>query len=591
MNFKSKLQYPLDVEYILRKKKFIKRKLLENENFVEIKIAILGGSTTNEIKNLIEIFLLNTGIKPIFYESEYNKFYEESVFENKDLDQFNPDIAYIHTTNKNISNYPDIIDRDISIDNLINLELEKFQKIWDSLDKYNCDIIQNNFDLLPNRYFGDFDAYSNFGRINFINLLNVEFSKKANAIKNLYLNDIHYLSSLIGIKNWYDKNLWYQAKYALSYSAIPELAFNVSKIVSIIYGKTKKCIVLDLDNTCWGGVIGDDGQAGIDIGPESTIGQAYQEFQKYILDLHKRGITITVCSKNDFNTAKSGFDHPDSILSFSNFSAFEANWNSKDINILKIAKDINLSTNSIVFVDDNPVEREIVSNQIPDVAIVNASQITDFIDHIDRNGFFDILSLSNEDFIRNKFYVDNSKRDTELKKFENYNDFLKSLNMTAEIDTFKDIYLDRINQLINKTNQFNLTTQRYTLSQIKEINKDRNYITLYGKLFDKFGDNGIVSIIIGKIKNDECHIQLFLMSCRVIKRTMEYSMMNEFFNSCRNKGIKKIYGYYVPTKKNKMTENLFKTIGFEFLKKDGNNFVWQKKTNSTHENLSLIKII
>ena len=163
--------------------------------------------------------------------------------------------------------------------------------------------------------------------------------------------------------------------------------------------------------------------------------------------------------------------------------------------------------------------------------------------------------------------------------------------MTAEIDSFKEIYLDRITQLINKTNQFNLTTRRYTLSQIKEINKDRNYISLYGKLFDKFGDNGLVSIIIGKIKNDECHIKLFLMSCRVIKRTMEYTMMNEFFNFCRNKGIKKIYGYYVPTKKNKMTENLFKNFGFKLLEKDGNNFIWQKETKIANEDMSLIKVI
>jgi len=570
------LQYPLEINHILRKKKSIKKELLKNENLIEKNISILGGSTTSEIKNILELFLLNSGIKPNFYESEYNQYYEDALFGNEDLDKFNPDIVYIHTTNQNITQLPQPNNSENEIISLLDNELQRYKSIWSSLAKYDCAIIQNNFDYTIDRSLGNLDCYDIHGKTYFINQLNNEFSKISRGVKNLYINDINYLSSYIGLKNWFDRSLWHQAKYALSLDSIPELAFNISKIISAIFGKTKKCLVLDLDNTCWGGVIGDDGLDGIHIGTETAIAESYTSFQKYAKELKQRGVALAVCSKNDFKNAKEGFDHPDSVLKFDDFTSFKANWNPKNQNILDIAKEINIGIDSLVFIDDNPVERDIVFSQIPSVSVPNVgSDIVEFIAHIDRNGYFEPVSLSDDDINRSQYYEDNKKRANEQVTFQSYDEFLVSLDMTAEIKSFSSIYLGRITQLINKTNQFNLTTKRYTAGEIENISTSDEHIKIYGKLTDKYGDNGLIAVSIGSIKKRQCHIDLWLMSCRVLKRDMEFAMLDELVKQCTEKGVSTIVGYYYKSTKNNMVSNLYEKFGFNLLERSDEDSVWK----------------
>ncbi len=571
----SNFDYPLDVNKILRKKKSIKKNLLLNDNFIEKNIAILGGSTTAEIKNILELFLLKSGIKPNFYESEYNKYYEDALFGNEELDQFNPDIIYIHTANKNIIKYPEPKDSSEDIEKLLSSEIQKYQSIWSSLSKFDCAIIQNNFEYTENRNLGNLDCYDIHGKTYFINRLNEKFSQEARALKHLYINDINYLSSYIGLKNWFDKSLWHQAKYAVSMESIPELAFNISKIITSIFGKSKKCLVLDLDNTCWGGVIGDDGLDGINIGTETALNESYAAFQEYVKELKDRGITLAVCSKNDFTNAKEGFNHPDSILKFDDFASFKANWNPKNHNILDIAKEINIGIDSLVFIDDNPAERDLVLSQIPSVSVPNVGgDVIDFIRHIDRNGYFEPVSLSDDDKNRSQYYEDNKKRANEQATYQSYDDFLVSLEMTAEIKPFSSIYLDRITQLTNKTNQFNLTTKRYTGGEIQNISTSEEYIKIYGKLADKYGDNGLIAVSIGNIKNRQCHIDLWLMSCRVIKREMEFLMFDEFVKQSTEKGVSEIVGYYYKSSKNNMVSNFYEELGFTLSEVDNENTIW-----------------
>ena len=580
------LEYPLDIDKILRNKKSIKRELLNKENLESKKIAILGGSTTSEIKNILEIFLLNNGIKPDFYESHYNQYYEDALFGSEVLDSFNPDLIYIHTTNKNISCFPEIKNTHDEILSLLDSELEKYRSIWSALSKYNCPIIQNNFDYSEDRSFGNLDSYDIHGKTYFINLLNSKFSQEVSQIEGLYINDINYLSSYLGLKNWFDRSLWYQAKYAISLSAIPELAFNISKIINSIFGKSKKCLVLDLDNTCWGGIIGDDGVNGILIGLENAIAESYTGFQKYVKELKDRGIILAVCSKNDFKNAQEGFEHPDSILKFQDFAAFKANWNPKHQNILNLASEINIGVDSLVFIDDNPAERDLVSSQVPRASVPNVGKdVIKFIDFIDRNGYFEPISLSIDDINRNKYYEDNKKRSQEQSIFKSYDDFLVSLEMKAEIESFSSIYLDRITQLTNKTNQFNLTTKRYTASEIENIAKNAEYIKIYGKLSDKYGDNGLISVSIGRILANKCHIDLWLMSCRVIKRNMEFAMFDELVRQCREKGVIEIIGYYFKSSKNEMVSDLYKQFGFTILDTNGKDTTWSL-TISKYENLN-----
>jgi len=570
------LKHPLDVNKILRKKKSIKKCLLLDGNFIEKNIAILGGSTTSEIKNILEIFLLKNGIKPKFYESEYNKYYEDALFGSDGLDKFNPDIIYIHTTNKNIIKYPAPKDNSKDVDILLSGEIQKYKSIWSSLSKFDCAIIQNNFDYTENRSLGNLDCYDIHGKTYFINKLNDEFSFNAREIKNLYINDINYLSSYVGIRYWFDQALWHQAKYAVSMESIPELAFNISKIINSIFGMSKKCLILDLDNTCWGGVIGDDGLDGVHIGTETAIAESYTVFQKYAKELKNRGITLAICSKNDFENAKEGFSHPESILKFDDFTSFKANWSPKHQNILDIANEINIGIDSLVFIDDNPVERDIVSSQIPSVSVPDVgSDVVDFIRHIDRNGYFESISVSDDDIKRNQYYEDNKKRANKQVTFQSYDEFLVSLDMTAEIKSFSSIYLDRITQLTNKTNQFNLTTKRYTAGEIDTIASSDEYIKIYGKLTDKYGGHGLISISIGRIENKSCHIDLWLMSCRVLKRDMEFAMLDELVNKCKDKDVFEIIGYYYKSAKNSMASDLFKKFGFSLLKQNDEDTVWK----------------
>ncbi len=570
------LKYPVINNLILRKNKLLKKELLKNNHLIEKNIAILGGSTTSEIKNILELFLLDNGINPNFYESEYNKYYEDALFGNEDLDKFNPDIIYIHTTNQNIIKYPELQDSGDEIKSLLNNEMKRYKSIWSSLSKFNCAIIQNNFDYTIDRSLGNLDCYDIHGKTYFINQLNSEFSKEAREIKNLYINDINYLSSYVGLKNWFDKSLWYQAKYALSMDSIPELAFNISKIINAIFGKTKKCLVLDLDNTCWGGVIGDDGLDGIHIGTETAIAESYTSFQQYAKELKQRGITLAVCSKNDFKNAKEGFEHPESILKFDDFTSFKANWNPKHENILDMAREINIGIDSLVFIDDNPVERDIVSSQVPSVSVPDVgNDVIHFIDHIDRNGYFEPISLLADDINRNKYYKDNKKRANEQSTFKSYDDFLVSLDMTAVVKSFSSVYLDRITQLTNKTNQFNLTTKRYTAGEIENIATNNEYIKIYGKLTDKYGDNGLIAISIGRIKDRQCFIDLWIMSCRVLKRDMEFAMLDELVRQCKEKDVSEIIGYYCKSAKNNMVSDLYEKFGFELDSKIDEDTIWK----------------
>ncbi|MBR8823885.1 hypothetical protein IX293_002160 [Fusobacterium necrophorum] len=558
------LEYPFDWAYLNRKKKFIKRKIEENtSNFVEKKIAILGGSTTFELKLMLELFLLKEGIKPIFYESEYNKYYEEAMF-SEELINFNPDIVYIHTTIKNIIQFPLMSNSPDEVKYLLEQEKNKLENIWKTLSKkISCIIIQNNFEFPQYRFTGNSAATLYNGNVYFISELNNFLIKSVGKYKNIYINDIQYLSSDLGLSRWYDNFLWDSYKYAMSFEGIVYLAHSVSNIIKAIYGKNKKALVLDLDNTLWGGIIGDDGITGIKIGKETAIGEAYSVFQQYLKSLKEAGIILAIASKNNLENVELAFKHPSMILKKEDFSSIKANWNPKSQNIIQSAKEINIGIDTFVFLDDNPAERELVKIDLKEVAVPDiGNEVQNYINHIDKNGYFELLSISEEDLKRSSYYLDNIKRETELSLHHNYEEYLKSLEMIGDIQEAKNIYLERIYQLVNKTNQFNLTTKRYTSEEITEISKDVDKILLYGRLKDKFGDNGLVSIIIANKSNQNLDIELWIMSCRVLKRDFEKAMLDILVEKAKEKKLKNIIGHYIPTTKNKMVEDHYQLMGF-----------------------------
>jgi len=567
----KELEYPFNPEYLIKKKKSIKQELLTDESvkFVEKKIAILGGSTTNDIKLMIELFLLNYGIKPSFYESEYNQFYQDAMFSNEELDKFKPDVLYIHTTNRNVINYPSITDNKEIIHELLDGEYKKFESCWETLkERFNCPIIQNNFEMPLYRLMGNKEVSDIHGKVNYLNRLNERFNEYAQSHDNFYICDINYISADYGLGKWHNEFYYHMYKYALDLCAIPYLAFNVANIIKSLFGKNKKGFVLDLDNTLWGGIIGDDGVDGIQIGPEESIGQAYSEFQKYIKEHKQLGLILNIDSKNDQENAIAGLNHPDSVLKEDDFIEIKANWQPKNLNFQEIASEINLLPESLVFIDDNPAERHIVTEQLKGVCAPEIGEVQNYIHNIDRNGYFEVTTLSKDDLSRNEMYKENVQRAKLQASFSNYKDYLVSLEMKGTIKPFESIYYERIAQLSNKSNQFNLTTHRYTVSEIEEIANDKEYITLYGKLEDRFGDNGLVSVVIGHTINNICHIDLWIMSCRVLKRDMEFAMMDELIAKCKNAGIKEIRGYYYPTSKNKMVKDFYDIQGFTIVKED-----------------------
>jgi FkbH-like protein len=580
------LDYPLDVATILKKKKAIKRELLTHENWLDKRIAILGGSTTSEIKDMLEIFLLAEGIRPTFYESAYGKYYEDMVSENETLKSFNPDIVYIHTTSVNIQNFPNFTDSPEEIDSKFNTELGRFKNLWEKIRQtWPCCIIQNNFELPTCRILGNRDVYDAHGKTNFIQRLNQDFASCAQSHRDFFINDINYLASTLGLEKWHDHTFWLSYKYALSYEAIPHLARNIASQIKAIYGKSKKCLIVDLDNTLWGGIIGDDGVNNLKLGRETPAGEAYTAFQCYLKELKARGVALAICSKNERQSVTQGLSHPDCLLREDDFSAIVANWDPKPQNIRQIAQTLNLGLDSLVFVDDNPVEREIVRQQLPMVAVPEiGSDVVHFIDIIDRIGYFEPAMFSQEDLERNRYYQENHKREEVQAQFTSHDDFLRSLEMKAQIDSFKPIYLDRITQLTNKTNQFNFTTRRYTLAEMETVAKDETKVTLFGKLTDKFGDNGIVSVMIGSIEENTLKIDLWLMSCRVFNRGLEDAMLDALVDRCKSRGIRTILGYYYKTPKNNIVSEKFGDFGFALIdKNDDESSSWKYEIPDNYE--------
>lgn len=572
------LTYPFDNEYILKKSKRIKKELLASEEKrILKKIAVLGGSTTHDIIRVLELFLLDQGIEPVFYESEYAMYWQDAMFDNTELEEFAPDIIYIHTSNRNITNFPQIEDTKEMVLEKEESAFEHFKVMWDKLrETYACPIIQNNFEMPFYRIMGNKDAVDIHGRIHFLNRLNEKLYEYAEEYENFYINDIHYLSSCYGLDKWADPFFWHMYKYSLCLDAIPNLAFNVSNIIKSVYGKNKKALVLDLDNTLWGGIVGDDGVENLEIGQETSVGQVYSEFQNYIKTQKQLGVMLNVNSKNEEENALAGLQHPDGALKPDDFIIIKANWEPKSKNLMDIASELNILPDSLVFVDDNPAEREIVRQQVNGTAVPEIGNPEDYIRVLDHSGFFEVTKLSEDDRNRNEMYKANAMRKQQEQSFADYKDYLKSLEMKAVIAPFESMYMARIAQLTNKSNQFNLTTKRFSQSEIETIAQDPQFITLYGKLEDKFGDNGVVSVVIGEKEEKTLHIRLWLMSCRVLKRDMEFAMMDTLVEACKKQDIDTIYGYYYPTAKNAMVREFYALQGFEKTEEDEQgNSTWK----------------
>lgn len=580
-------------ETLLRKYKSLRRELISlNTPWLDKHIAILGGSTTTDIRKMLDLFLLSHGIRAEFYESEYGQYWQDAMFGTPELAAFKPDIIFIHTSNRNISQYPIAGDSEETVNTLLKAEYDHFSAMWDKLSvDFNCPIIQNNFEYPFWRLMGNSDAVFPSGKVNFINRLNLKFAEYAQTHQGFYINDINWLSADYGLESWGDPYYWHMYKYVLALPAIPRLAQSVANIIKSIYGKNKKAFALDLDNTLWGGIVGDDGPENIQIGQETSTGQVYSEFQQYLKAHEQIGVILNIVSKNEEANALAGLNRPDSTLKPDDFIVIKANWDPKSENLRAMSQELSLLPESFVFVDDNPAERAIINQVFPAVQTPEMATPEYYIKAIDREGYFEVTSLTKDDITRSGMYKENAARSKQQASFTDYGEYLRSLEMTAEIKPFAPMYFSRIAQLSNKSNQFNLTTLRCTQEEIESFAKEDKYITLYGKLQDKFGDNGVVSVVMGEIEDKTLHIRLWLMSCRVLKRDMEYAMMNELVKLAAEQGLIQIYGYYYPTAKNGMVRDFYEKQGFTKRQEDRiGNTLWVLGISDYQQRETMIQI-
>ncbi len=574
------LTVPFDNSVLLRKQQKLKRELRARDDvsYIDKRVAVLGGSTTSIIKDQLELFLLANGIWPSFYESEYNKYYEDAVFPCPALDEFRPEIIILFTSSVNIVNRPALGDDEAAVREKLIAEMRRFETVWAALlSRYEAIIIQNNMELPVESSLGNLEAVLPIGIRRYIGALNERFADYAAAQEGFYLHDLAALAARIGLERWHSPFQYHAYKFAMNYDVMPDVAKSLANIILALLGKTKKCLVLDLDNTLWGGVVGDDGVCGLALGHETAEGEAYLAFQSYIKRLKDRGVLLAVCSKNEEDAARSGFSHPDSVLRLKDFVAFKANWKPKDVNIREIAKELNIGLDSLVFVDDNPAERQLVRDSLPEVVVpeIDSRDICAAIRIVEEAGWFEPIAISADDLRRSDIYRENRGRQVLKESATSYEEYLASLDMKAEIAPFREIYYDRIAQLTNKTNQFNLTTKRMTLADIRQIAKSEEHIALYGRLTDKFGDNGLVSVVVGEKRGKEIHLILWLMSCRVLGRGMEQAMLDAVVENAAKAGMKTVVGYYFPTAKNKMVADFYRDFGFTVREENDSGMVWE----------------
>lgn len=530
----------------------------------EYKVAVLGNVATQFFSLGIKGNLKAEGINATVFDADYNQIDAQLLDTSSETYELNPDVVILYIATDKI--YEEFLDTSIALRNgFAEMYKDKIVRYW-NLIKANSSakIIQTNFTEIDDRAFGNYSSKVDDSFIYQIRKLNYLLEEEMKDRKEVYPLDLLSIQIQLGIKEFYDTVLYYNAKMAVTMDAIPYISKNVADIIKTFRGSFKKGVILDLDNTLWGGVIGDDGLGGIEIG-ELKRGHVFSDFQRWLKQLKDRGILLCVCSKNNEDTAKEPFEkHEEMVLKLDDFSMFVANWEDKASNIRFIQKNLNIGMDSLVFIDDNPFERNLVRSMIPEITVPELPEDpANYLSFLQGENLFETASYSADDKERTKQYQAEFKRKTLEQEFVSIDDYLKNLEMIGEAKPFEPVRYSRIAQLTQRSNQFNLRTIRYTEADIERIAGDDKYITIYYTLKDKFGDHGLVSVVIMEKKSDkEIFVDTWLMSCRVLKRGMEEFIINKLVETAKNNGIETIYSEYIETPKNKMVKDIYKTMGF-----------------------------
>lgn len=534
------------------------------DGFKKIKIAILGDTATQFLSIALQGQAIDLGLNLAIFEADFDQI-ESQIFDpSSELYDFKPEIVLVfESTHKLLSKfYKSKEDPVLFGEKHINHVNSLYQTLTDRLGSA---VLYCNFPIIDNKVFGNYANKIERSFVYQLNKINFQLSVLAVKNQNLFIQDLNAIQAKYGRNLMFSPNVYVNSEMILSIDILPIIAKSVVDIIAALNGKFKKCLILDLDNTTWGGIIGDDGLEKIQIG-SLGIGKAFTEFQYWVKALQQRGIIIAVCSKNDEDKAKEPFEkHPDMVLKLEDIAVFVANWENKADNIRKIQNILNIGFDSMVFLDDNPFERNMVRENLPEVCVPELPEDpAEYLEYLYGLNLFETVSFSENDAERTKQYQIEAERNTALESFTNVEDFLKNMDMISDVQEFNNFSKPRVSQLSQRSNQFNLRTVRYTEEEVNHLIQSDQHFTLSFTLEDKYGDNGLICVIVLEgLHSDYLFIESWFMSCRVLKRGMEEFTLNKIVETAKKNGFKKLIGEYIESPKNKMVQNHYENLGFK----------------------------
>jgi FkbH-like protein len=529
-----------------------------------VRLAVLGSSTLSHLQAPIRVAGLRRGIWITTYENNYGQYLQELLDTDSALHAFKPNAILFAFDARSLTQAVhaamDANGAEAALKDAEALILQCWQA---ARNRFGCPLMQQTLlDIFPS-VLGNNEHRLPGSRSWFVRELNFSLRRLADT-HGVDLVAVDQAVSQDGLAAWHDPALWHRSKQEVSPSAGPAYGDLVARVIAARLGRSYKCLVLDLDNTLWGGVVGDDGLEGIVIGQGSPLGEGFVAVQEYARELARRGVILAVCSKNDEANAREPFEkHPDMVLRPADIACFRANWDDKAANLRAIAAELNIGLDSLVFLDDNPFERNLIREHLPMVAVPEVGDEPALYPAILADaGYFESLGLTEEDRLRTAQYQENRAREQLRATSSDIEGYLRGLDMKLIWKRFDSVGQQRIVQLINKTNQFNLTTRRYTDDDVTAIMADPNAFGVQLRLLDRFGDNGIIGIVIGRKTDDVVLLDTWLMSCRVLGRQVEPATLALVAQLSREMGASRLRGEYIPTKKNAMVRDHYAKLGF-----------------------------
>jgi len=546
----------------------LKKNLKNNVDSLKvIKIAILADTASQLVTQAIKGYGIENKVNFEIFEADYNQIDHQIFDPTSELYKFAPDFLIILKSTEHLTKHFYTLDRDKK-ENFAATQIEYIDVLYQTISqKLNCYILITNFIELNDSVFGNYASkvVSSFSyQIKRLNLNLMDYCQNRNKV---YIIDVDSQITQLGYQQTFDPKMYFIADMVFNIDFLPYLAKNIYDIILAISGSFKKCIILDLDNTLWGGIIGDDGIDGIEIGNLGN-GKIFSELQLWVKQLKQRGIIIAICSKNTEEIALEPFKtHPEMVLRLEDIAIFVANWKNKADNIRFIQTVLNIGMDSMVFIDDNPFERELVKKEIPEITVPSLPEDTaEYLIFLKSLNLFETASFTLDDEYRTVKYQKEAERSFLQNSFANMDDFLANLEMVSEVKPFLGFNIPRVSQLSQRSNQFNLRTIRYSEQELIEISTDSNYYTFSFSLVDKYGDNGLIAfVILNKIDESTLFIENWVMSCRVLKRGMEIFTLDYVVSNAKLNGFNKIVAEYIPTKKNTLVKEHYSSLGFELL--------------------------